>query len=222
MSKVDRIYNKQLKQIQKAHKPEKWERRRPYNWKKEWGPFIKYDADWDGAYLLDLIIFKLEKMYIGLDNYSNEVREDLDKRLAVLKKTIELGKKLQTYDYDEDYHQWGKIHCAHVILVYKRSDGFLKGKPIHKFVHWQAEEEKEDQDVYERLEGYFGRKEVDQWAKENGYDPKELSIAYSGEWDDKANYKIWKKKVRECNRIEQKDTDEFFKLISRNYRGWWW
>ncbi len=218
MDKKDKEFYSRLKEIQKAHKPAKWEARNPYNWKKEWGPFVKYDADWDGAYLLDLIIYKLEKMYIALDVYSNEVRESLDPKLVKLKETIDLGKKLQTYKYDREYHDWGKIHCAHVVLVYKKGES-LKGNPIHKFIYWyKPEEENEDKDYFE---DYFREKEVKQWAKENGYDRKNLTIAYSGEWDDKENYKVWKKLSKKCQKEEQADIDKFFKLISRNYSQRW-
>ena len=220
MDKKDVLFNHRLKAIQLAHKPNKWEARNPYNWKKEWGPFLKYDADWDGAYLLDLIIYKLEKMYIALDIYSDEVRDSLNPKLKVLKDTIELGKKLQTYDYDTDYHAWGLKHCAHVIYIYKKGE-FIKGQPIHKIVQWHKDDV-DDEDPFDRLEDYFGTKAVAEWAKENGYDRKDLTTAYGGEWDDKANYKIWKQKVKAAAKAEQKDIDEFFKLIARNYRGWWW
>lgn len=219
MDKQDTMYYKRLKALQIDHKPNKWEARHRYNWKKEWGPFIKYDADWDGSYLLELIIYKLEKMYIGLDVYSDEVREDLNKRLETLKKTIDLGKKIQTYNYDAEYTNWAKIHCAHVILIYKR--GSRDDKDIlHRIVHWYDPEQDEKEDIY--LDRYFGNQEVHKWAKENGYTMADLSIAYTGEWDDVKNYKIWKQKVKEAAKVEQKDIDEFFKLIARNYRGWWW
>lgn len=217
--KTERLFYQKLKQIQKEHKPPKGVARRPYNWKKEWGPFVKYDGDWDGAYLLDLIIYKLEKMYIGLDIYSNEVRESLDPKLVKLKETIDLGKKLQTYDYDKEYNDWGKIHCAHVVLVYKKGES-LKGNPIHKIIHWyKPEEENEDKDHFEY---YFRKKEVNKWAKENGYTRKDLHIVYSGEWDNKESYEVWKKLIKKCQKEEQADIDKFFKLIARNYRGWWW
>lgn len=225
MCKKDKIFYKKLKKIQLAHKPEKWEAIKPYNWKKEWGPIVKYNADWDGCYLLDLIIYKLEKMYLGLDIYSNEVRESLDKKLKVLKETIELGKKLQTHDYDEEYHEFGKEHCAHVILVYKKEDG-LKSKPIHEFVHWSSQEDFNldgtKEDFKKDMDHYLGTTEVKTWAKENGYDPKELTTAYSGKWDSDENSKIYKKLVKKCCKAKQDDTDKFFKLIAKNYRGWWW
>ncbi len=230
MIKEDKKFYKELKKVQLAHKPEKWEARQRYNWKKEWGPFIKYDADWDGSYLLELIVYKLEKMYLGLDIYSDEVREDLNKKLKILKETIDLGKKVLSYDYEADYHAWGFKHCAHIIYIYKKTTNqsddkinasAIKAKPIHKIVRWQKED-LDDKDPSDRLKDYLGTKAVVEWAKENGYNPEDLTTAYGGEWDDKANYKIWKQKVKAAAKAEQKDIDDFFKLIARNYRGWWW
>ena len=234
MSKVDRIYNKQLKQIQKAHKPEKWDRRHPYNWKKEWGPFIKYDADWDGAYLLDLIIFKLEKMYIGLDNYSNEVRQDLDKRLAVIKETIDLGKKIQTYDYYKGSHDFSHEHTTHYVLIYKHKNTEVVGKGKFKIQLYKNEEllykmprpkmksldEEVDSEI--KTQDWMGSKSAYKWAEENGYDKKDIHLAYSGEWDDPKNHDEWLKMAKAERKAEQKDIDRFFKLISRHYQEWWW
>ena len=218
MDKEDKLFYKKLKEIQQAHKPEKWEARDPYNWKKEWGPFIKYDADWDGAYFLDLIIYKLEKMYLALDIYSSEVRESLDKNLAILKKTIDLGKQIQTKEYFEESHKFGRIHCAHVILIYR--EGYLHEEPIHKIIRWHKDDDEESLDNC--LEDYFGTKEVNTWAKENGYNPKQLTKAYSGQWDDIKNHDIWLDMVKKEGKAEQKDIDDFFKLIAKNYRKWWW
>lgn len=218
MSKADREYYKRLAAVQKEYTPEKWDTRKPYNWKKEWGPFVKYDSDWYAEDIVKLILYKLEKTYIGMDVYSDEYREDLNKKLKTLRETIDLGKKILNYDdYDKDCHQWSKLHCAHVILIYKRG-GVLKGECIHKLVFNNSLEE----NGREPLELYFREKEINQWAEENGYKRKEITVAYSGEWDSKENQKIYRRLVKEAARTQQEDRDCFFKLISRNYFYWGW
>lgn len=207
-------YWTRLQQVQLEHTPEKYMARKPYNWKKEWGPFIKFDADWDGSYLLDLIIYKLEKMYIGLDMYSDEVREDLDKRLAILKKTIDLGKYIQTHDYDKEFHEWSREHCAHVVHIYLK-DRTADSQPIHEIVKDRTNKENP-------LEDFFCEKQIKQWCLDNNYDRKDVSVAYSGRWDKEENATIYKDKVKKAAKEEQKDIDNFFKLIAKNYRGWWW
>ena len=219
MDKRDKEYYRELKAIQNEYTPSKWEARNKYNWKKEWGPFIKYDADWDSFYLVQLILYKLEKMYIGLDNYSDEVRESLDPKLVKIREVIDLGKKIQTYDYSKEYSAWGDDHCAHVILIHKRGD-YTRNEPLHKIVCWRDSENSED--VENRLEQFFGRKKIQQWAEENGYDMKDLQVSYSGEWDSEDNYKVWKKLMKKAQKAEQDDIDKFFKLIAKNYKSWWW
>lgn len=212
--KTKRLFYRKLKQIQNEHKPPKGTARHPYNWKKEWGPFLKYDADWDGAYLIELIIYKLEKMYLHLDLYSNEIREDLDKRLVVLRETIDLGKKVQNFDYYEDSYNWGVLHCAHVAHVEKKGSS----EEIHKIVKW-----KKDLPNEEMFHFYYDvRGEIKNWAREHGYRMEDLNISYSGEWDSPRNYEIYKEKMNIGVKQMQNDTEKFFKLIAENYQTWWW
>ena len=223
-----KIFKHRLNQIHKDHTPEKWERRKRYNWKKSWGPYVKYQADWDGCYLLDLIIYKLERMYAELDVFSDEVRDSLDKRLTVLKETIELGKKLQTYEYDKEYYEFSKQHTTHYALIYKidpEAKGFVDRMKSQVLIHKMPSgrvtclEDSDDVDVDDIL----GLKAANKWCKENGYVVyKDVEIATTSEWDSDDNYKQWKKLIKKANKEEQADTDKFFKLISRNYRGWWW
>ena len=224
-----RLFYKRIKEIQEAHKPSKVEARKPYNWKKEWGPFIKYDADWDGGYFLDLVIYKLEKMYAELDIFSNEYKPNLDKKLEVLKKTIELGKKIQTFDYGEEDHKFSKEHTQHYILIYKHEGARTVGEGKIKFLAWDKEEllykmPTPEMTVEEenKTRNWMGSETAYKWAEENGYDRKDIHLAYGAEWDDPANYDKWLEIMEEENKAKQKDKDDFFLLISRNYRDWWW
>ena len=194
------------------------------DWKKEWGPFIKYDADWDGAYLLDLIIYKIEKMKQAQLCFSMIVQEELDEIIQAMDKAIALGRKIQDHDYEQESHEFSKIHCAHVVLIYKKGDVFGKDrKPLHELVYWyDPNKEKEEDSVDGLMEGYFRKNAVKEWAEANGYDPKDLTEAYSGRWDDEANYKIWLKLIKKESKALQKDYDDFFKIIARNIQKWWY
>lgn len=216
-------YNKRLEAIQKEHQPDKWEQRDSYDWKSEWGPFVKNDADWDGEYLLDLIIYKMEKMYLSLDLYSNEVREDLDKRLAVLKTTIDLGKKILTHDYDEESHNFSQKHTTHYVYIYDNEG--KKGYTALKNDKLLAKVAQTDLSLDENEDGHFdlfGDKLADKWVKEHGYTRDQVHYAYGGEWDKKRNHKKWLKIMEKEGKQLQADRDEFFLLISRNYSSWWW
>ena len=207
----------------------KAEARKPYNWKKEWGPFIKYDADWDGAYLLDLIVYKLEKMYTELDIFSDEVRESLEPKLAKLKEAIELGKKIQTHDYDEESYKFSKEHTQHYILIYKHEGTRTVGEGKIKFLAWDKEEllykmPKPKMTVEEEIEtrNWMGSETAYKWAKEQGYDRKDIHLAYGADWDDPANHDKWLDIMQKEREALQKDRDTFFLLVSRNYSEWWW
>jgi len=229
-SKKQKLFNKKLKEIQKAHKPGKHEARKPYKWKREWGPFIKYDADWDGDYLLDLIIFKLEKMYLELDIFSNEIREDLDPKLKVLKETIDLGKKIQTFDYETESTAFSNEHMIHYVLIYKHTKTSTQ-KVGKKFsLQYYKDEEllykmprpKTTLEEEVKTGDWMGSKTAMKWAVDNGYDPKDIHLAYGAEWDDQKNHDVWIKILQKEGKDLQKDRDMFFKNISRNYREWWW
>ncbi len=213
-----------LKAIQLEHTPSKHEARHPYNWKKEWGPFIKYDADWDGAYFFDLIIYKLEKMYISLDIYSDEVRESLDKSLAILKETINLGKKIQTFDYYTESSRFADEHCYHYVYIYdnegKTGMEAMLGKKLLVKVPQERPDFNEESKI--TVEDILGDSAANKWLEEHGLDKTQVHYAYGGEWDDEKNHDEWLKITKKEGKAEQKDIDTFFKMIARNYRRWWW
>ena len=219
-----RLFYSRLAEIQKAHKPDKHEARNSYNWKKEWGPFIKYDADWDGAYFLDLVIYKLEKMYAELDIFSDEIRETLDPKLVKLKEAIDLGKKIQTYDYYKESHDFSHEHTTHYVLIYKHKNTEVVGKGKLKIQLYKDEEllykmpRPKMKNLDEEVEYEIKTKD---WMG-FGYDKKDIHLASSGEWDDPKNHDEWLKIMDEESKTEQKDIDDFFQLIARNYREWWW
>lgn len=215
MDKKDREYYKRLKELNKAHKPEKWDARKPYNWKKEWGPFIKYDGDWDGSYLLELIIYKLERMYLALDVYSFEVRESLDKRLKTLQDTIDLGKKIQTFDYYTESDDFSKEHCFHYVYIYDAHVPWSERTLLAKVPQVR------DPDNID-LKYILGDSLAYEWVEANGYTKDQVQFLYGGEWDDHSNHDVWMNIIKKEAKAEQKDIDTFFKLIAKNYKGWWY
>ena len=210
--------------IQKEHTPEKWEARKPYNWKQQWGPYLKYDADWDSAYFFDLIIYKLEKMYLELDIFSNEYKPTLTKKLKILDEIIKLGKKIQTFDYFEESDRFSKAHCAHVVLIYdnegkKGMEAMLSSKKLLAKVP-SSRTDTLDEDF--SIDDIMGDRLANQWIAEHGYTKSQVHYAYSGEWDSEENQKAWVKMIKAEGKAKQKETDQFFKMISRNFRDWWW
>lgn len=220
------LFLERLKAVQEEYQPEPQERRKPYNWKQEWGPIIEQDADWSGEYLFDLILYKLEKMYIHLDIYSNECRRTLNKSLKILRETIDLGKKTRKFDYYAGSDKFMEDHCAHVVYIYDnqgkkgvaamRNEKLLAKVPQKKF-DWDNENASEAE-----VEDFLGSRDADQWVLEHGYTKDQVHYAYGGEWDDPKNHDVWMNLAKEEHKQKQKDTDKFFKMISRNYNRWWW
>lgn len=219
------LFKKRIKEINKAHKPDKCDARKPYNWKKEWGPYVKYQADWDHVYFLDLIIYKMERMRAELSIFSAEEETSLQKHLNMLDQIITLGKKIQDFDYYKEGHDFSDLHTTPYALVYKRDPS----------VHWserlsctellkKLETKRPDLDSeHLTVDDILGYREAIDWCKDNGYTPgKDVTIATTAEWDSEENYKTAEKLFKQCAKDEQKDVDTFFKLIARHFREWWW
>src|SRR5574344_87880 len=81
-------------------------------WRKEWLPIIKSDADWDGDYLLDLILYKLEKMLLHLERFSDEEEKSKEKTLSSLKRAIELGWQIHDRESDKIVSDFFDAHCS--------------------------------------------------------------------------------------------------------------
>lgn len=217
MKKQNVMYHKRLKALQIAHKPSKWEARRHYNWKKEWGPFIKYDADWDGFYLIKLIVYKLEKMRVSFDIYSPELRKNLEERLVTMDSAIALGKKILLDDYDKESIKHIMEHDLSFVLVYKKTGSK------------EQEEDIRDENLLAKLPvdkhrdtDFLGFEAAEAWATEHGYNKKDIYFAYSAEWDTEASAEEFKNILKKEEKAKQKDYDDFFKIIAKNIRGWWY
>lgn len=196
--------------------------RKNSDWRKRWMPMIKYDHDFDGNYFLSIIMHKLNIMYDYYDfgYYTMQSDESKKEILDTLKEAIELGKKIQIFDYYEKMHNFLEEHLGHVISVYDKPLKIGKGwsDPIHEIVYWRKEGEGREivLDYLDNTDTLWRK-----WAVDNGYDPKTLYTSYSGKWDDEKNNEIYQKISKECAKTEQKDIDKFFKLLAKNYRKWW-
>lgn len=211
-------YFKKVKALQDEHNKDTFGLVKNPTWKKEWLPMVKYDHDWDWAYFLDLIIYKLEKMRLSLIMFGSGVREWRERIDKELTETIELGKKLQNHDYFKKSHDFSHEHTTHYVLIYKN---YTDKEPFHAVkckkydtIDEQVEAEIDNHD-------FLGSKAADNWLKENGYDKKDFHYAYSGEWDSEENHDLWGKMIQEEADVEQEDYNKFFGLIAKYMRGWW-
>lgn len=203
-------YKKQFKKDCKDY------RRRPNSdWKKRWMPMIKYDHDFDGAFFLEIIVHKLNIMYdyYEFGYYTMQSDESKKEILETLKEAIDLAKRIEEHDYNEGSDKFMNEHCAHLIYIYDKPWKLgQKEEPVHIITKWRTGD---------ALDDYFGAKEVDQWAKDNGYDLKDIHTAAGGKWDDIKNHDIWISMVHAEAKEQQKDIDKFFKLLAKNYQKWW-
>lgn len=225
---MDKDEKKRIKAIQEARKYYFKDDPCPFNnklWKKEWKDFIKHDADWDGMYLFDLILFKIEKMRITQAMYSIVCEEELNKILGSMDEAVTLGKKIRDHDYYEASHTFSEEHCAHVIYLYyseeKGIKALLSKEIIHKFVQ-PRKKHTDDETTEEMWEDFSGQKMTEKWAQENGYDITKIHRAYGGEWDTKENQKTYRKMVKAEVKAYQKDVDNFFKILAKNIFSWWY
>ena len=93
------------------------------HWRKKWLPFIKYDQDFAGEYLLELIVYKLHLMLEFWEKYPSGVwltDEEMEKKRQSLRKACELGDLLiednfdqESFDYLYDNSTRGKDGYGH-------------------------------------------------------------------------------------------------------------
>ena len=106
------MIGKHLKEYKKKYleerrsEPMKLRLKKNSDWKKRWMPFIKYDHDFDGAFFLNIIVYKLHIMldYYEHGKYCMQVDESRLKIVASLRKACELGDSiLDDHFCDEAY-----------------------------------------------------------------------------------------------------------------------
>lgn len=92
------MIGKHLKDYKKAYKADrrknrKWCVKKNSDWRKRWMPFIKYDHDFDGFFLIELINHKLHIMLDFYDHgkYCSQVDESRLEIVESLKEACRLG-----------------------------------------------------------------------------------------------------------------------------------
>ena len=112
------MIGKHLKDYKKAYKRKRWEDRKwcvkkNSDWRKRWMPFIKYDHDFDGFFLLELIIHKLHIMldYYEHGKYCHQIDESRLEIVDELREACRLGDLLIEDNFDEEAF---KVMDAHM------------------------------------------------------------------------------------------------------------
>ena len=82
------------------------------DWKKQWLPFIKYDHNFDGTFLLQLIVYKLHIMLDFYDHgkYCMQVDESRLEIVEELKEACKLGDMLLADEFDYPAYEVMEAH----------------------------------------------------------------------------------------------------------------
>lgn len=111
------MIGKHLKEYKKAYKADrkanrKWCVKRNSDWKKQWLPFIKYDHNFDGAFLIELIVHKLHIMLDFYDHgkYCAQVDESRLEIVSQLKEACHLGDLIIADEFNEPAFEIMKKH----------------------------------------------------------------------------------------------------------------
>lgn len=204
----------ELKAIQAEHAPK--EKPRSYinsQWQAEWKDFIKYDMDWDDGFLMDLILYKLQKMKAWFSHFGMSIDEEREKIVAEIDEAIRLYNYAQDTDFDASVMEWGNKHLFNWVEI-REGDFMHSGKLLYKTEKVKTGKNKEL--------NFLKNQEADEWCKANGHkNYKDVHYTYCSRWDCFINKYIWKYKLNKAYKAEQKAYDDFFLYVSRHFRGWW-
>ena len=111
------MIGKHLKEYKKAYKRKRWEDRKwcvkkNSDWRKRWMPFIKYDHDFDGDFLIELIVHKLHIMldYYEHGKYCMQVDESRLEIVDELREACRLGDLIIADDFNEPAYEIMEKH----------------------------------------------------------------------------------------------------------------
>ena len=142
------MIGKHLKEYKKAYKANRRENRRACvkrnsDWRKRWMPFIKYDHDFDGFFLIELMVHKLHIMldYYDHGKYCMQVDESRLEIVDSLKEACRLGDLIVADDFNSPAY---KVMMAHMTTTTTPTD---YGTCTINF-NWDTPENKAE---YERL-----------------------------------------------------------------------
>ena len=144
------MIGKHLKDYKKAYKAERRKNRKSYvkvnsDWKKQWLPFIKYDHNFDGAFLVELIVHKLHIMldFYEHGKYCAQVDESRLEIVSSLNKACVLGDLILADEFNEPAYEVMMAHMKTYTTPSKDREGCCE---LH--MEWDS---KENEKLYDKL-----------------------------------------------------------------------
>lgn len=132
------------------------------DWKERWMPFIKYDHDFDGWFLIELIVHKLHIMldYYDHGKYCWQVDESRLEIVESLKEACRLGDLILEDKFNEPAFEIMDEH--YTTWAEEITDGKFKGMYEHKS-KWDSEENKFKYETLMKETDTLREKTIDQF-----------------------------------------------------------
>lgn len=225
-------YLAEVKKIQKSHlSKDQWNTKEKINedWEKTWLPFIKYDHQYDWAYMLDILIYKLELMRTSFKYFCSST--DQEKMIKQLDDAISLGRRIYNHenkereDYEKPFSDYHKKHSTPYAYVYDKLETESQCES-HKRKKLLAtiEMPKDDSMNFKHMLNKKYVSPLDKWLKQNHkIEYKNVTVSFGSEWNNfpKIRHLISKHILKKCRKNYKKDKEKFFKIISDNMESWW-
>lgn len=111
------------------------------DWRRRWGQFIKYDHDFDGFWLIELIVHKLHIMldYYEHGRYCMQVDESRLKIVESLKEACRLGDLIMADEFEQPANEVMHAHMKVNLIPQDNGNKLLDLK-------WDSEEDKAEFD----------------------------------------------------------------------------
>ena len=191
------------------------------HWRKEWAPFVKHDFDWDSEFLLNIMIYKIEKMKMHLEMlFSGEDKESLNKVLVTMQDALNVGYAIKEDNYDSEADKFDSEHFYWIESVINNSDTYNPSAKIlftvKKLIPFNDNNNNDAYWLKRRLEMID---ECEDWQKEHKC-KKTTTLVSNGVWDDKKNKEKYELMRDDARREKEKDIQLFFAIISKNYNSW--
>lgn len=190
------------------------------HWRKEWVPFVKHDFDCDSEFLLNIMIYKIEKMKMHLETFSDEDNESLNKVLATMQDALNVGYTIKEDNYDSEADKFDSEHCYWIESVVNNADMYNLNAEALFTVKKLIPFNDNNNDAYwleQRLEMID---ECEDWQKEHK-SKKITTLISNGVWDDKKNKEKYELMKDDAQKEKEKDIQLFFAIIAKNYNSWW-
>lgn len=132
------------------------------DWKKRWLPFIKYDHDFDGEFLIELIVHKLHIMldYYDHGKYCWQIEESRLEIVESLKEACRLGDLILEDNFNKPAFEIMEKHF--VSSSEEITEGCFKGKYRH-ISKWDSEENKLKYETLMKETDELREKTIDQF-----------------------------------------------------------